>query len=82
MADLKQLQEKWAPVLEHDSLPKIEDSHKRGVVAQLLENQEFAAREESQMLTEAPTNSAGTGGLVLVLLQQVLLLVLTLYSLV
>tara|TARA_B100001996_G_scaffold137022_2_gene104246 strand:- start:836 stop:2224 length:1389 start_codon:yes stop_codon:yes gene_type:complete len=62
MADLKQLQEKWAPVLEHDSLPKIEDSHKRGVVAQLLENQEFAAREESQMLTEAPTNSAGTGG--------------------
>ena len=62
MADLKQLQEKWAPVLEHDSLPKIEDSHKRGVVAQLLENQEFAAREESQMLTEAPTNAAGTGG--------------------
>ena len=62
MADLKQLQEKWAPVLEHESLPKIEDSHKRGVVAQLLENQEFAAREESQMLTEAPTNSAGTGG--------------------
>ena len=62
MADLKQLQEKWAPVLEHESLPKIEDSHKRGVVAQLLENQEFAAREESQMLTEAPTNAAGTGG--------------------
>ena len=62
MADLKQLQEKWAPVLEHESLPKIEDSHKRGVVAQLLENQEFAAREESQMLMEAPTNAAGTGG--------------------
>ena len=62
MADLKQLQEKWAPVLEHDSLPKIEDSHKRGVVAQLLENQEFAAQEEQQMLTEAPTHSAGTGG--------------------
>ena len=62
MADLKQLQEKWAPVLDHESLPKIEDSHKRGVVAQLLENQEFAAREEKQMLTEAPTHAAGTGG--------------------
>ena len=62
MADLKQLQEKWAPVLDHESLPKIEDSHKRGVVAQLLENQEFAAQEEQQMLTEAPTHSAGTGG--------------------
>ena len=62
MADLKQLQEKWAPVLDHESLPKIEDSHKRGVVAQLLENQEFAAREEAQMLTEAPTHAAGTGG--------------------
>jgi len=62
MADLKQLQEKWAPVLEHEALPKIEDSHKKAVVAQLLENQEFAAREEQQMLTEAPTMAAGTGG--------------------
>ena len=55
MADLKQLQEKWAPVLDHEALPKIEDSHKSAVVAQLLENQEFAAAEEKQMLTEAPT---------------------------
>ena len=62
MADLKQLQEKWAPVLDHEALPKIEDSHKRAVVAQLLENQEFAAAEEKQMLTEAPTMAAGTGG--------------------
>ena len=62
MADLKQLQEKWAPVLEHDALPKIQDPHKKAVIAQLLENQEFAAREEQQMLTEAPTMSAGTGG--------------------
>ena len=62
MADLKQLQEKWAPVLEHEALPKIQDSHKKAVIAQLLENQEFAAREEQQMLTEAPTMAAGTGG--------------------
>jgi hypothetical protein len=62
MADLKQLQEKWAPVLNHEALPEITDSHKKAVVAQLLENQEFAAREEQQMLTEAPTMAAGTGG--------------------
>ena len=62
MADLKQLQEKWAPVLNHEALPEITDSHKKAVVAQLLENQEFAAREEAQMLTEAPTMAAGTGG--------------------
>ena len=30
---------KWQPVLEHSDLPKIENAHKRGVVAQLLENQ-------------------------------------------
>ena len=62
MADLKQLQEKWAPVLNHDALPEITDSHKKAVVAQLLENQEFAAKEEAAMLTEAPTMAAGTGG--------------------
>ena len=30
MADIKQLQEKWAPVLNHDALPEIEDSYKKG----------------------------------------------------
>ena len=44
---LQQLQEKWAPVLNHEALPEIEDSHKRGVVAQLLENQEKAITEEA-----------------------------------
>ena len=43
---IKQLQEKWAPVLNHEALPEIDDSHKRGVVAQLLENQEKAQIEE------------------------------------
>ena len=58
---LQQLQEKWAPVLNHDALPEITDSHKRGVVAQLLENQERALTEESRMLSETLA-TAGTGG--------------------
>ena len=58
---IQQLQEKWAPVLNHDALPEIKDSHKRGVVAQLLENQERAITEESRMLSETLA-TAGTGG--------------------
>ena len=46
------LQEKWAPVLNHDALPEIGDSYKKGVVAQLLENQERAIAEEGKILTE------------------------------
>ncbi len=49
---LKSLQEKWAPVLNHDALPDIEDAYKKGVVAQLLENQEKAQVEEGQILNE------------------------------
>ena len=58
---LKNLQEKWAPVLNHEALPEIDDSHKRGVVAQLLENQERALVEEGQVLTET-LQTAGNGG--------------------
>ena len=49
---LKSLQEKWAPVLNHDALPEIGDTYKKGVVAQLLENQEKAISEEGKILTE------------------------------
>jgi len=65
------LQQKWQPVLEHADLPKIEDQHKRAVVAQLLENQEHAAREQAEqmggygaptLLGETPTVATGTGG--------------------
>ena len=49
---LKSLQEKWAPVLNHDCLPEISDTYKKGVVAQLLENQERAISEEGKILTE------------------------------
>ena len=59
---LQQLQEKWAPVLNHDALPEIADSHKRGVVAQLLENQEKAQIEESAILTETLQTTGYTGG--------------------
>ena len=59
-----QLQEKWAPVLNHGDLPEIKDSHRRQVTAQLLENQERALSEESAMLNEAaPINSVGADGL-------------------
>ena len=54
---IKQLQEKWAPVLNHEALPEIDDSHKRGVVAQLLENQEKAQIEEGQVLNETAANN-------------------------
>ena len=61
--------QKWQPVLEHNDLPEIKDAHKRTVVAQLLENQEMAAREQAvhqggqfgtTLLGEAaPTNNFG-----------------------
>ena len=64
----EQLQEKWAPLLEHEGLDKIGDSHKRAVTAVLLENQEKFLRdqqafnESGSFLTEQPTNSVGNGG--------------------
>jgi hypothetical protein len=58
------VQQKWAPVIEHPDLPKIADAHKRGVTAVLLENTERALREtgarSSNYLTEA-THSNQTG---------------------
>jgi len=40
------LMEKWGPVLDHESAPIIEDSHKRATTARLLENTEEALRQE------------------------------------
>ena len=56
------LQEKWAPILNHEGLGGIQDAHKRMVTAVLLENQERALREERQFLSEAPTNAVGNAG--------------------
>ena len=52
------LQEKWAPILDHDGMGDIKDNHRRMVTAQLLENQEQALAEERSFISEAaPTNS-------------------------
>jgi hypothetical protein len=57
---------KWAPVLDHPELPQIKDSHRRVVVAQLLENQEHDSRTNSSagyrnptslLLEDQPTNA-------------------------
>ncbi len=66
----EEIQQKWAPVLEHADLNPIKDTHRRGVVATLLENTERALMEAamqapgSQMLTESPipVNSGVAGG--------------------
>jgi len=64
----EQLQEKWKAVIEHPDLPAINDIHRRSVLAVLLENQEFSAREAQgnerrgsmSLLGEAsPTNAMG-----------------------
>ena len=63
MFQSEQLQEKWAPVLNHSELPEITDKYKKAVTSILLENQESFLREERGMLNEAaPTNSLGGAG--------------------
>lgn len=61
------IQNKWKPLLEHDDLPKIKDSHRAAVTAQLLENTEKAQAEARSLsggatfLGEAaPTNATGS----------------------
>ena len=66
MFQSEQLQEKWAPLLNHEGCAEIQDSHRRAVTAVLLENQEKFLREQSAfneggMLNEAtPTMSTGS----------------------
>jgi len=52
MFNSQNLQEKWAPVLEHGDLPKIENPYKKAVTAVILENQEKAAKEDRAFLGE------------------------------
>jgi hypothetical protein len=64
--------QKWLPVLEHPDLPAIRDSHRRNVMATLLENQEKSSREDGYgsggyrgvtLLGEAaPSNAMGGSG--------------------
>ena len=67
MFQSEHLQAKWAPLLNYEGLDPIKDSHRKAVTAVLLENQEKFLREQTAfsqggLLTESPTNSAGTGG--------------------
>jgi len=62
-----QLLEKWSPVLDHESAPKITDRYKRAVTARLLENQEIALQEERTQMQgnfiseAAAANNIGSG---------------------
>jgi len=62
----EELMKKWQPVLEHNALSDITDSHRKAVTATLLENTENALREGSSyspatLLEAAPTNNTGSG---------------------
>ena len=66
MFQSEQLQEKWAPLLNHEGCDQIKDPHRRAVTAVLLENQERFLREQSSfeqggMLSETPTMNTGSG---------------------
>ena len=68
MFNSEQLQEKWAPILDHQGLDSIQDSYRKSVTAVLLENQEKFLREQNSFnnsgsfLAEAPTNAVGSDG--------------------
>jgi len=58
--------EKWSPVLDHESAPKIEDHYRKAVTARLLENQEVALKVERNQrsfgqIDEAAANVTGSG---------------------
>jgi len=63
----EQLLQKWAPVIDHEDLPKIKDNYKKAVLAQLLENEVIAQKQDrdqtsGMFLSEsAPTNSVAGG---------------------
>ena len=69
----EQIQQKWAPVLDHEALPQIKDYYKRAITAMLLENQEQAIKEQqgmengtlfedTQTGSDVATAAGGTGG--------------------
>ena len=55
------LLEKWAPVVDHKDMPKIDDIHRRRCTAVLLENQKRAMNEQAGQLNEVSTNNIGGG---------------------
>lgn len=61
----RELLEKWSPILDHDALPAIQDSTRKMVVAQLLENTERelgsagGGAPTGLLAEDAPTNNTG-----------------------
>ena len=66
MINRQDLVKKWAPILEHESAPKIRDNYRKEVTAVLLENQEIEMRRGREALGElneaAPANAVGSYG--------------------
>lgn len=51
------LVEKWQPILDHESMPKITSSEKKKSVAMMLENYQVESRKASNIMEDAvPTN--------------------------
>ncbi len=58
----EELMNKWKPILEHNALPGIQDSHRAAVTATLLENTETALKEghslqQTSLLSEASADA-------------------------
>lgn len=63
---VEQLERKWQPVMEHESLSPIKDNYRRAVTSILLENQEQSLREATGVangIGAAGLDSATTSGL-------------------
>jgi len=60
---MQNLTEKWNPVLNHEDAPKITDSYRAGVTAQLLENTAVSLKEQNLMEVNStgniPTSTVG-----------------------
>ena len=59
----EELQQKWAPILEHSEIGAITDPYKKAVTAVVLENQQremAAAASQLNETTTAPTNVTGS----------------------
>jgi hypothetical protein len=46
----EEIQNKWAPLINHSELPSIQSAHRKAVTAQLLENTEEAIREDASIM--------------------------------
>ena len=66
MINRQDLVKKWAPILEHESAPRIRDNYRKEVTAVLLENQEIEMRRGREAMGElneaAPANAVGSYG--------------------